>query len=348
MYGLDKQQVEIVHKYNNHFYKTMKGSLKLKREQILIISDYGTVESKIAPMLGYGYYHAAQLKSFPVTILFQEVKKGFMRVDDHVLQAVKHLAPGNIILVAVSNKLGRIGEEKSYRGFCKESNHRFLSATGLGDVKTANFNLFMQAIHINYARLKKKGMIVKKMWDKAKKIRVMTEAGTDVTFDVEGMEAIANVGEYHKPGMGGNMPAGEVYIPPKGFNGVTGKVVLDGSMKTEHGAVLLDESVVLTIEEGKVVKINGASGHLLEKALEKFEARAKYPERVRFVGELGVGINPGAVLLGSTIIDEKVLGTGHIAIGSNAWFGGAIKTIFHGDQIFKNPIFYVDGVRMVI
>ena len=66
------------------------------------------------------------------------------------------------------------------------------------------------------------------------------------------------------------------------------------------------------------------------------------------MGELGIGINPGAVLIGSMIMDEKVLGTGHIAIGSNSWFGGDIKTIYHGDQVFKSPVYYLDGKKMIL
>ncbi|MBT4539394.1 aminopeptidase, partial [Candidatus Woesearchaeota archaeon] len=172
------------------------------------------------------------------------------------------------------------------------------------------------------------------------------KAGTNVTFIVTGKKAIANIGEYHQLGEGGNMPAGEVYMPPEGYHGVYGKVVLDGSMKTDEGAVLLDEPVTLIIEKGRIVSITGKYAYLLEKTLQKYEDRAKYPYRVRHIGELGVGINPGAVLVGSTIIDEKVLGTAHIAIGSNAWFGGDIKTIFHGDQVFKDPTIYVDGKKM--
>jgi aminopeptidase len=160
------------------------------------------------------------------------------------------------------------------------------------------------------------------------------------------MLAIANIGEYHEPGFGGNMPAGEVYIPPAGINNVNGKIVIDGSMKTENGAVLIEEPVTLMIKDGRVIAMEGKLAHLLEETFQKFEARAKYPERVRLVCELGVGINPAAVLVGSMILDEKVLGTGHIAIGSNSWFGGVIKTIYHGDQVFKDPVFYVDGEKM--
>ena len=348
MFGLDKAVMEAIEKHSSRFYKIMKNSLKVKNEDILIISDYGAGENKMANMLGYGYYYAAKKKGLNVNILFQEPKKGFMFADDHVIEAITRLEQNNLIIVAVSNKLGRFGEEKSFRNFCVERGHRFLSATGLGDVKPGHFDLFMEAMNVNYSRMKKRGLAIKKLWDKANEIRVKTEAGTDITFDVSGMEAVANIGEYHESGKGGNMPAGEIYIPPRGLEGVNGKVVIDGSMKTEDGAVLLESPVTLYIEKGRVVKVEGNQAQLLEQTFQKFEDRAKYPERVRLVGELGIGINPGAVLIGSMIMDEKVLGTAHIAIGSNYWFGGEIKTIYHGDQVFKNPAFYVDGKKMEI
>lgn len=326
----------------------MKNSLKVKGEEILIITDHGSGENKLSSMLGYGYYHIAKKKGLNANILFQEPKKGFMFADNHVLDAITRLEKNNIVIVSVSNKLGRFGEEKSFRNFCAERGHRFLSATGLGDVKAHHFDLFLEAMNVNYSRMKKRGLAIKKLWDKANEIRVKTEAGTDVVFDVSGMEAIANIGEYHENGKGGNMPAGEVYIPPKGLMGVNGKVVIDGSMKTEDGAILLNSPVTLHIENGRVVKMEGENAHLLEQTFQKFEDRAKYPERVRLVGELGVGINPGAVLIGSMIMDEKVSGTAHIAIGSNYWFGGEVKTIYHGDQVFKSPTFYVDGKKMEI
>ncbi|HLD40159.1 MAG TPA: aminopeptidase [Candidatus Nanoarchaeia archaeon] len=348
MFGLDKSTLETIEKQSSRFYKILKNSLKIKKENILIISDYGVGENKMAAMLGYGYYFAAKKKGLNVNILFQEPKKGFMFADSHVVEAVTRLEKNNIVIVTVSNKLGRFGEEKSFRTFCADREHRFLSATGLGDVRPDHFDLFLEAMNVNYSRMKKHGLAIKKLWDKATEIRVKTEAGTDITFDVSGMEAIANIGEYHELGKGGNMPAGEVYIPPKGFEGVNGKVVIDGSMKTEDGAILLESPVTLYIEKGKVVRMEGNQAHLLEQTFQRFEDRAKYPERIRLVGELGIGINPGAVLIGSMIMDEKVLGTAHIAIGSNYWFGGEIKTIYHGDQVFKNPIFYVDGKKMEI
>ena len=346
MFGLPKQLISKVEKRSTQFYKILKGSLKARGEDILIVSDYGEGENHLASMLGYGYYHAAKSKKINVNLLFQDVKKGFMHTDEHVASAIRKLDKSSIIILAVSNKLGRMGDQKSFRSFCQERGHRFISATGLGDVKASYFPLFMEAMSVYYARLRKRGLAIKKRWDKAEEIRVRTEAGTDVTFDISGMEAVANIGEYREQGSGGNMPAGEVYVPPKGYEGVNGEVVVDGSMKTIGGALLVNEPLRLSIENGRVVKVQGKHAPLLEETFQKYEDRAKYPYRVRHIGELGIGINPGAVLIGSMIMDEKVLGTGHVAVGSNYWFGGDIRTIYHGDQVFKSPVFYVDGKKM--
>ncbi|MBT5342311.1 hypothetical protein HOL59_01885 [Candidatus Woesearchaeota archaeon] len=348
MFGLKKELAERVERKTSQFYKVLKNCLKIKNETILIISDYGEKNKRLSAMLAYGYYLAAKSKNLNVELLFQNVKKGFMHADHHVVKSLEKLEKGSIIILAVSNKLGRMGTLKSFRGFCRENEHRFISATGLADAKTNHFDLFLEAINVNYSRMKKKGLALKKILDSAKEIRIKTDAGTDLTFNVEGMISAINVGNYQEQGSGGNMPAGEVYIPPKGYYGVNGILVVDGSMKTAEGTILLDEPVKLYIEEGRVVKLEGKDAHLLEKTFQKYEDRAKYPYRVRHIGELGIGINPGAILIGSTIMDEKVLGTAHVGIGSNYWFGGDIRTVFHGDQIFKSPIISIDGKKISV
>ena len=191
--------------------------------------------------------------------------------------------------------------------------------------------------------MKKLSAKIKSKLDRGKTVTITTEKGTKITFNIEGKKAIANIGDYKDRASGGNLPAGEVYIPPNGFDGVEGVVVVDGSMRCDEGTKLLDEPLKLFVEKGKVVKIEGKYKALLEKTLLRCENRAKYPERVRSIGELGIGINPGAVLVGSSIMDEKVLGTAHVAIGSNYWFGGDIRTILHLDQVFMNPKIFIDG-----
>ena len=344
MLGIEKDLTESVDKHLSKFSRVLKSCLKIKNEEILIITDYGTEENKLAVMMGYGYYKAAMDRGVRTRIIFQDVKKGFMHADDNVVRALKLLEENGTVILTLSNKLGRLGLlGRSFRNFCKDNNHRFISASGLGGVSSAKFDLFMESINVNYGRMRKNGLKLKNKLDRAKEIRLKTKNGTDVIFDVEGKEAIANVGDYTETGSGGNIPAGEVYIPPKGICGVKGVVVVDGSMRCDEGTMLLKAPMKLVIEEGKLMKIEGPHKDLLEKTLIRREDRAKYPERVRMIGELGIGINPRAVLMGSSILDEKVLGTAHIAIGSNYWFGGDIRTILHLDQVFLNPRIFVDG-----
>src|SRR3989338_5753086 len=180
-----------------------------------------------------------------------------MQVDSHIVTALQNLSQPSIVILATSNKLGRIGDEKSFRAFCKDHGHRFLSATGLGDVSPQYFDLFLDAMNVNYTRLAKKGLAIKKIWDKAKEIRVKTAAGTDLIFDVENKSANANIGCYHEQGEGGNMPAGEVYIAPRGIENVNGVVVIDGSIKTVDGAMLVKSPLTVVIENGHVIRMEG-------------------------------------------------------------------------------------------
>ncbi len=144
-------------------------------------------------------------------------------------------------------------------------------------------------------------------------------------------------------GTGGNIPCGEVYIPPYGKKRVNGKIVIDSSLSFKGGSSLLKSPVTLVVEEGKIVEIKGGKdADTLRLTLDWAEAKAKHPWGVRRIGEFGIGLNPKAKSVGATVIDEKVLGTAHFAIGSNYWFGGTIYAIIHLDQIFRNPSVYVD------
>ncbi len=347
MYFLSKEYKGLIDHHSATFWNVLKTCLKVKKqEKILIITDYGMTNHNLSYLLARGYQKTLEKKGYQVEFLLQDVKKGFMHVDSHIRNALELLPPNNVIIISVSNKLGRFGERRSFRQFSREKGHRFLSASGLKDARNSQFLLFMEAMGVNYSRMQKKGRAIKKLWDKGKTLQIRSELGTDLTIDIEGMEAISNSGEYALLGKGGNLPAGEVYIAPRGMKGVMGKVVLDGSIRHEAGSKLLSSPLTMYIEQGSVVRMEGEDAALMEKTFSTFEARAKYPERVRLIGEVGIGINPGAVLIGLALMDEKVQGTAHVGVGSNAWFGGAIKTIFHGDQTFKNPTFYVDGKKM--
>lgn len=58
-------------------------------------------------------------------------------------------------------------------------------------------------------------------------------------------------------------------------------------------------------------------------------------EEARIIGELGIGLNPGAKLSGILLEDEKALKTVHIAFGNNENMDGVQnKSITHRDFLF--------------
>ena len=67
----------------------------------------------------------------------------------------------------------------------------------------------------------------------------------------------------------------------------------------------------------------------------------------RNLGELGLGTNEKARLIGNLLEDEKVYGTAHVAFGSNATFGGTVSAGVHIDGIILGAVVSVDGQVVV-
>ena len=113
--------------------------------------------------------------------------------------------------------------------------------------------------------------------------------------------------------------------------------------------MLIKKPIELTIKDGEITEIKGGEeAKQLENTLKWAASVAKNPGNVRRICELGIGLNPKASIIGAMIVDDKTLGTAHIGIGSNYWFGGNIYAIIHLDQVFKNPKIYLDGELLKI
>lgn len=118
----------------------------------------------------------------------------------------------------------------------------------------------------------------------------------------------------------GDLPCGEIYIAPV-ENKTNGNVFfetlyLDG-VKYDH--------VTLQILNGEV----SGSSHV-----EIAKHFAELPQENRIVCELGLGMNPNVTdLCGYTVLDEKMTGTFHIAVGANNMFGGENKASDHIDFV---------------
>jgi len=301
--------------------------LAVKDEKVLIIGDKGAKDKKISSILAGAYYLAAEELKLNAKLVLQGVKSRGAIADSDVIASLADLEEGSAVFVTASDKLGSLeGLGKSYRQLCKKRSHKFVSALSLGDLDNGQLSDIISAIDVNYPLLKIQHDKLKALLDNGNELHITTKSGTDISCGIKGMQAVSADGNYTQPGTGGNLPAGEVYIPPNG-----------------------KKPIKLQIEEGKVISIEGGEeAEQLEQALSWAETNSKYPGSVRRVGEFGIGLNPKAKIIGSTLVDEKALGTAHIGIGSNYWFGGNIYAIIHLDQIFKDPEIKIDGELLKI
>ena len=123
----------------------------------------------------------------------------------------------------------------------------------------------------------------------------------------------------------GDLPCGEIYIAP-----VEAKT--NGSVFFE--TFYLDDvkytDVTLQIINGEV------SGSSHDEIAEQF---ARMPRENRIVCELGLGMNPNVSdLCGYTLLDEKMEGTFHIAVGANTMFGGENMASDHVDFVGRGAV----------
>jgi len=340
----DNSLYDLSQKLSLSIKKVFAPCLGVKDEKILVVGDKGFKNKNVAAVMSGAYYLAAKQLNLDAKLVLQGVKSRGDIAEEDAVASLSELKDGNIIILNMSDKLGNIQElGKSFRRWVKKKSHRFVSAMSLGDLQTDKISLIADAIDVNYKPFQAHHEKLKKLFDDADEIRITTEAGTDLRYNIKGISGIAADGNYTLPGSGGNLPAGEVYAPPNGKR-VEGTVVIDGSSRVQNGTIIVKNPITLKIIGGNITEISGKEeAKELQDTLNWAASVAKHPGSVRRICELGIGLNNKAKIIGATIVDDKVLGTAHIGIGSNYWFGGNIYAIIHLDQVFKNPKVYFDG-----
>jgi leucyl aminopeptidase (aminopeptidase T) len=197
---------------------------------------------------------------------------------------------------------------------------------------------FAETLPVDYSRLADAARAVADSLTQAQECRVMTPGGTDLTLSLAHRSAIADDGDLRQPGAFGNLPAGEAYIAPVAGSG-NGIVIVDGSLA---GYGVPRSPMRLIIENGRLA---GVEGEAAEWLLESLDAGG---EDGRELAELGIGVNPNAHLSGSTVVDEKALGTAHVAFGDNTGFGGTNEASVHIDVTMRAPMIELDGHPLAI
>lgn len=151
----------------------------------------------------------------------------------------------------------------------------------------------------------------------AREIRIEA-AGTDLRLRVDGRTWINSDGRR-------NMPSGEVFTGPL-EDSASGTIRFE-IPSSPRGVDVRD--VELKFRGGEVVEASAAHGDgYLQEVL-------RTDPRARFVGELGIGTNEGIDrATGSILLDEKMAGTVHLALGrSYPETGGRNSSALHWDLI---------------
>ncbi|MGZ4183853.1 MAG: aminopeptidase [Solirubrobacteraceae bacterium] len=141
---------------------------------------------------------------------------------------------------------------------------------------------------------------------------------TDLRLRVDGRTWINSDGKH-------NMPSGEVFTGPLEDSA-------DGTIRftvpsSPSGVEVAD--IRLTFSEGRVVEASAQRGD------EYLQAALQTDAGARFLGELGIGTNVGIDRpTGSILLDEKMAGTVHLALGrSYPETGGTNRSALHWDMI---------------
>jgi hypothetical protein len=329
----------------NIFEKVLKENLGITNEQLLILGDEGYKTTHLlAPIMTNAFSIAANNLGITNSTVYQTTKGRGESADVVLLRELKNLPPKSVVVVNVSNRFGKMQYlGKSFRSFCKIRGHRFISAASLGMISNEKLKDVVNSFNVNTKQIERKAFKLKEILDHASTINVITKKGTDVEVGIQNMKARVASGIYLKPGTGGNSIPAETYIAPA-KNSVNGTIVIDGSIRTLNKTIICTDVVKMEIKKSEIVSMNSTPEALqLKSSIAWAEKKSKIPYKVKMIGELGIGLNPNAKIIGSTIVDEKAFGTAHFAIGSNAWFGGDIYSIIHLDQVLKDPIFKIDG-----
>lgn len=186
------------------------------------------------------------------------------------------------------------------------------------DMSLEEFENFVYSATIqDWNKISKEEDKLKKILDKGKEVRIMGK-NTDISFSIEGREAVKGDGK-------NNMPCGEVFIAPQ-------EKSTQGCIEYSFPAIRAGrevDKIKLKFKDGKVIEATAVKGENYLKECLEMDAGAKY------LGEFGIGFNLNIKKFVKNILfDEKISGSIHLALGrAYKEGGGTNESALHWDMI---------------
>lgn len=175
---------------------------------------------------------------------------------------------------------------------------------------------------------------------KAKKMRITTPAGTDVSFDNVAKRPITNELRADIPGP--HFLVGQIGWAPL-EESIEGLIVFDGSFSGggEADLGILDNPIELVIRKGRIEEIKGGEeAKIMKNWLKKLGDPNMYN-----LAHVCYGFNPGAILTGLCTEDERVWGSTEWGNGyQGPMFEASLpEAVSHADGICLNSTVELDG-----
>ena len=345
----------------------IQDSLKVKEgEQVIIVTNPDPDVSLISRAL---YDAVVDVNGCPV-LMYQPAKSQLDFAEPAIIAAFE--ANPEVFISISAEKLGkdRRGIANPYLYEDKKWDNLFhLHMYGRRTCRSfwspsTTVDSFVRTVPIDYALLRRQCNAVKQVLDGAVSIHITAPAGTDIIFGLKGRLAMSDDGDFSAGGQGGNLPAGESFISPEN-NTAEGTIMYDGSISLHDRTILIKDPIRCKLEKGFITSISGGKDAdalletitLAEKNALEFEAAGKlekgsgavYAKNARGIGEIGIGLNPKATIIGNMLEDEKAFRTCHFAVGSN--YDDDAPALIHLDGLVKEPTIVAimgDGSRVTI
>jgi leucyl aminopeptidase (aminopeptidase T) len=204
-------------------------------------------------------------------------------------------------------------------------------STDLFQVRYASMPLFDRemfsvTVAADLKRIADRTKKIASLFRHAEEVIIDAPNGTNLRVGIKDVPIYEDTGLLTEPGSFGNLPAGEVFMPPE-YGTANGELVLEFAPTWR-----LEKPVTVIIEKGQVVRVSGYDPYAAE--LERFLEK---DQNYKNIAELGIGTNERATRPDNILESEKILGTIHIALGDNSSFGGRIRTSFHQDFVVFHP-----------
>lgn len=339
--------------------------LRLKpAETVLVLTNPGHELEHIAMAMVAAAHNVGARPS----LIFQEPKTSEDFMEPHVLAAFKNRPDVFIGVSRKSTGADQEGREHPYsgvKGHLSRRDIRFylFEKKLMRGFWTSNLGV-RDFVRLNNVDQDEMTLLSQKLYRrlaKAKKIQIKTGRSELLEADISINQPLLDDARYHRPGLHGNLPSGEVFYSPTPGT-ADGTILLDGMLMTLAGDFVPRRPVRVTFHDGCAVKVEGGADAIkLEKNFQQICQRIKrlvrrkkmkkaeekeYLRNTTALGEIGIGINRQARIYPGVgpMEAEKVYGSVHIAFGFD--YDGKIKALNHQDCVTLRPetgLVYADG-----